>query len=306
MRNINGFKWICALSVVAITVQADIIIDNQTIPASDVQSITISPASGDVFISTTPGYTISEDNTQPPPSGTVAITTFSVSPSIITEGQSTTLSWVTENAVSCTPSDGVGGWPSRSIGLPGGSTSVTINPPGGYNFTLTCTGAGSETAVRNRTVTVNALPSPSGNCSNPPLSGNVVSWNSFWGVNFPNPGYDTILTTLPQKGYLAIEFNTADIVDNGAFLSIESTATSGSRFGAVSECPGDFNVASECSHRWGLGGGIGWATNDTAGACQLDPAKTYYFNITFTDGFDASSSKCGTTPCKTSIRHINP
>ncbi len=308
----NGLKFVFVLTAVSGAVisgktRADINFDGQVVPATDISSIAILPASGDLNIITIPGYTVTKNSVTPPPPGAVAITGFSASPATINEGQSTILSWTTTNAQSCTPSGGVGGWNAQSIGVPNGSTSITIATAASYTFTLTCTGAANDTAVRNVTVTVNtpAPPPVPGSCSASPLTGSTKTWLQFWGVDFPMPIYENRLDSIPSRGYKAYEFNTGNIVDNGQFVSVGVTSTSGIRKGAISECPGDFKVAPACDYSWGIGGGINWATNGKAGACQLQPNTTYYFSLTFTDGFDPASATC-TGNCTVKIQVVNP
>lgn len=304
MRNLNGFKWIYALAIFGTAANADLIIDSQSIPSSDISSISISPASGNIFVSTIPGYDVSKSGTEPPPPGEVAITSFSASPSTIIVGQSTTLSWATSNATSCTPSGGTGGWSTRSIALPNGNTAIIVSAVSSYEFTLTCTGDAGSPAVRNITVTANPEPDPN-SCPTPALSGIEVDWINLFLVDFPMPGYDNRFTTIPQTGYYALKFNTGNVVDDGKMSSIETTVTDGVRLGAFSKCPGDFDVAPECDFVWGISGGIRWATNGRVGACQLEPNTDYYFNITYTDGEDDLSSTCNSSPCITTLQHVN-
>jgi len=309
MRTLNGFIGVCALTMMWCTANAQvrIVIDNQVIPTEDIASIMILQNTNTISISTTVPYIVAPSDEEPPPPGAVAITSFSATPSSITEGQATTLSWSTANAESCTASGGTGVWPGSNISLPNGSRAVTINTSGSYVFTLTCFGEAGDSVVRNRTVTVNEVVTQ-GNCPDSPLSGSLTSWQSLWDVEFPAPQYGNEIITVPRYGYYAVEFNSGNVVDNGAFISIEMTNTSGRRLGAISQCEGDFDVLDECQFRWGLEGGIGWSTKPEhigLGLCMLEPGTTYYFNITFTDGEDNTDSECGGVPCQTKLRHIN-
>jgi hypothetical protein len=185
-----------------------------------------------------------------------------------------------------------------------GSLAVSTSTAGSYTFTLTCSDGASGQDVKSTNVNVNAVIA---NCDASPIAtGNVVNWQSFWAEEFPGPGYKIVYNaTVPQFGYLALKFNTADFIDDGKLTSLENTSTSGIRIGAISECPGDFDVAPECGYVWGLGGGIRWATNGKLGACDLDSGKDYYFNLTFTDGFDDSESQCNDSPCRVHLQHYN-
>jgi hypothetical protein len=78
---------------------------------------------------------------------------LSAAPMLITSGQSSTLTWSSMNATSCSASGNWNG--SEPI-----SGSLVVSPPATASYSLTCTGSGSATA--SATVTVNPL--VSGNC----------------------------------------------------------------------------------------------------------------------------------------------
>lgn len=80
--------------------------------------------------------------TQPP-----TVTSFAANPSTIGAGQSTTLSWTTDNSKIVSIDNGVGVQPSP------GSASVTLNQT--TTFTATAGGACSDSAPVQVTVTVN-------------------------------------------------------------------------------------------------------------------------------------------------------
>lgn len=239
-----------------------------------------------------------EENATP-----LTITSFNATPSEIVVGESTTLSWSTENADSCTPSGGTGGWDSTIITLPNGSASITIAITGTYTFSLVCQGPDGDQQTSSTIVTATPEPQP---CDYVTLEGNVVDWSSFWYEGFPGPVYENVTNWLiPQKGYLAIEFNTASVIDDGKISALENASSPGLRIGSISQCPGDFNAPGDCSYVWGLGGGLEWATNGKSGACDLDPNTTYYFNITFTDGVNPDSTRCNAAPCMINLQHAN-
>jgi len=305
MRKLNGFIYFCVLVLMsgAASAQIKIVIDNQEIPTEDIQSIVILPNSNLISVSTNVAYTIQAASVDSTPDA-VSITKFSASALTITEGQSMTLIWSTLNASACTASGGTGGWSATNIALPDGNKALTISAAGTYTFTLTCQDTSGGSAVRNVTVKANATATTT-SCPNPSLSGIVKSWESFWLVNYPAPGYDNRFATVPRTGYLALRFETGNLVNDGKMSTIETTVTDGVRLGSFSECPGDFDVEPECDYVWGISGGIRWATNGRSGACQLKPNTTYYFNVTFTDGVDSSTSTCKTTKCVTTLQHVN-
>ena len=94
-------------------------------------------------------------STPPPPSGTLTVT-LGASPTSITTGASSTLSWSTTNATACTASanPAVAGW-SGSVGVSGSQSSGVLTAT--TDFTLTCSGASGSTG---QTVTVTVLPPP--------------------------------------------------------------------------------------------------------------------------------------------------
>ena len=81
---------------------------------------------------------------------TVIIDNFSANPGVITEGDSTTLSWLTTGATSVSISNGVG----RGLSPDG---SISVSPTTNTVYTLTATGPGG-THIRSVTVGVNPPP----------------------------------------------------------------------------------------------------------------------------------------------------
>jgi len=285
---------------------ADVVINNQNIPGVDIQAITVSPSSGDIFITTKVGYTVQKDGVEPPPPGSVVINNFTVSPNNLTAGGVVSLNWTTTNAVSCTASGATGPWQATAIAVPSGVRNLTMNNPNTYTFSLTCLGSTlGDTTTRSVTAIVNPVIPTS--CPTAPLSGSVDEWKGFWLVDYPGPTYTNKYFGIPRFGYRALKFNTGSIVDNGSLTSIETTQTDGVRLGTITECPGDFSteVPTACRKVWGLSGSLRWATDGRSGACQLEPNTDYYFNVTFTDGTDKNKSSCSITPCLTELQHNN-
>jgi len=217
-------------------------------------------------------------------------------------GEITTLSWSTINANSCTPTGGTADWQSLGSLPPSGSEDILINDAATYNFVLTCVGLVDQQSDSTSVVVSPAVQS----CDSVTLAGNVVNWSTFWSASFPGPVYQNVTNWIvPRRGYLALEFNTANFIDDGKISALENSSTPGLRTGSISTCPGDFDVTADCRYTWGLGGGLKWATNGKPGACPLDSNTTYYFNITFTDGVDLNTSTCNSAPCRINLQHIN-
>ncbi len=78
---------------------------------------------------------------------------MSASPSTVTSGSSSTLTWTSNNATACTAS---GGW-SGSKAISGSQSSGALTAS--TNYSLTCTGAGGGSATQSATISVTA-PAP--------------------------------------------------------------------------------------------------------------------------------------------------
>ena len=136
------------------------------------------------------------------------------------------MDWATTNATSCTASNnaGVASW---SGAVPtSGSIAVTVDNAGNYTFTLSCQDDSGGTDVDNEPLVVSPVVA---NCDPSPLTaGVIVDWQTFWQTAFPGPSYRIIYNAdVPRFGYKAIEFNTANFVDDGKITLLENTSTSG-------------------------------------------------------------------------------
>ena len=88
------------------------------------------------------------------------ITLFTASPTTITVGQTTTLSWTTTNATSITIT-ATSGTTTRTVTTSSLATgTVTDSPTATTTYTAVATGAGGTSAPQTAAVTVNALPVP--------------------------------------------------------------------------------------------------------------------------------------------------
>ncbi len=237
--------------------------------------------------------------------GGVDITTFNATPAKVVSGSDAviTLAWSTENAILC---HGSGNWPnSTDLSLPSGTQQISLtNMTADISYTLTCAGEAQGDEVSRSAVV--RVESAAANCENVSLKSGVSSrWGDIFRNDWPGPASQTVDTTVAETGYLAIKFDTGAVKDHGTLATIERPGTSGGRLGAVSRCAGDFDVPASCRFFWGFSGGIVWATDGRAGACQLDANTTYYWNVTFTDGVDPGTSSCAGTFCETSVRVSN-
>lgn len=312
MKFVNKLMLFMLVLVNGMTfVSADVIVDGQVIESADISSIAIDPVSGNISVAAGGLYTVTKDG-DPPPGPQVVINSLTTSSSSITEGQSVVISWTTTDATACTPSGGSGGWSGKTIALPSGNSgSMTLATPGTYVFTLSCTNATPTSATRNVTVVVNPDDPDPTSCPTPTLAGSTVSWSSHFGLNWPDPNYAEIITGITRRGYLAIEFDTGNILEDGGIATITHTSTNGERLGAISKCPGIFtadqlpDTVSRCTKQWFIGGSITWNTlaGNQSGQCNLEANTKYYLNLTFTDGVDPTTDRCSSSStCRTILR----
>lgn len=243
----------------------------------------------------------------------VEVLSFSATPNPVVVGNSTTLAWTIKDADSCTPTDGTAAWQALSINplVANGSFEVTGLTEGVHIFTLTCTGPIGDPSVAVVHIEVDAVQV----CETPDLTGETITWPAFYLTDFPDINLgskpngdprDSRTMQIFAKGYRAIEFDTASVVDTGLFESPDNEFVDGERLGVVSKCLGRFdNVPAACKFVWDTtAGGITWSTEGASGACQLEANTTYYLNVTFTDGVDPDSTSCAPAEdCFATIKH---
>lgn len=230
--------------------------------------------------------------------GASSITSFTVTPNTAETGDDVTLtfSWASENTTDC-----FGSWPN-SDNLPSSGTdtlSVSDIQPGAQ-FTLECMNLFDQDVA---TVAV-TVTDPAFTCDVGLTSNKVRNWNTIFGAVWPAPASRESRVSVPDFGYYAARFETGDVVDTGAVSTFEASGTAGSRILSISSVAGCFDVPSECKAE-GRTTGIGWNTTGSGNGCQLKPNTTYYWNITFTDGYTPGSSSCLGTFCETYLWVLN-
>ena len=118
--------------------------------------------SGTVTISPAPGASVTfipqtiTVNLTVLPANSVPTASISASPTTITLGQSTTVTWSSNYASACTPSNAFG---TGTMGS-SGSFPETPTAPGVYTYTVTCAGSGGTSKPASVTVTVNPGQAP--------------------------------------------------------------------------------------------------------------------------------------------------
>lgn len=287
-------------------VQADVIVDGSALPTTEVLSININPANGDVTIITNNANweIMQTGGGASRPSVDLRVNNSSTG-ATVDVNTAVSMSWNVSGANSCTASGGgTSSWAGSSIGLPSGSRSVTVTDVGAEVYRLTCSNAEGST-VDSVTVTgVDAEPTPTG-CSNIP-NVTVIDWSdlSFSG-NFADwPRLAGVVATVAHGASqtVAIKFNTitAEAVSTnyGKMSNIEVAGVPGARQISISKCPGDFNdlprrcvtgeIISSSSLYWELDNARGYSHT-----CKLDKGaqgESYYLNVRFPNGCGSQST----------------
>lgn len=153
-----------------------------TAPGSYAYTLTCTGSDGQTTANTVP-ITVT-GSTTPPPAPAI---TFSASPTSVAPGGSTTLTYSTTGATSCTAS---GSW-SGNKGTSGSEAITVPTTPGNYAYTLTCTGSGGQTSARTVNVTVTGSGSGGGGSAGTITGGGT-------GSVLPNNG--TVPTTITENG----------------------------------------------------------------------------------------------------------
>ena len=129
------------------------------------------------------------------------ITSFTATPGIIAEGQTTKLSWTVTNATACTALAGTSDWRALTPNAAGGSANISIATVGTYTFTLRCTD-GPDFVSTNAVVTV---------IVNPVTLEMNAGLNDTWFYPVTN-GQGFFITVFPDIGYVGLSWFTYDTV----------------------------------------------------------------------------------------------
>lgn len=219
---------------------------------------------------------------------------ISANPATVNVGAATSVSWTASgfgNNLACTRTSNasLGGW-SGPFNLASGSASVTMPAsPQTVTITLSCTG--DNGSASNFTSVVVSQPNTGACATRPPgVFGSprqVVSQTFFsaWNRDFPgqfNTAFGLGIAGIGEGTVIAYSFvaPTSNFIE-GYLLAVYSPdgGGRGSLAAGFSECPGEINnLTPTC------GGSLGkirseWTTNGRAGACNLIPGRTYYYNL---------------------------
>lgn len=153
--------------------------------------------------------------------------TFSGSPTSITSGQSSTLSWTATNALECTSSDFVvprAVWDGVTYDQFGATSgSISVSPSASKTYSLTCSGLGSyngatyegSSNTKSVTITVSGTPTtPTTPTNNPTANG----FSSIFEID-NDADHSTVYATVPVSNVDLLSGGTASIATTYAFPS---------------------------------------------------------------------------------------
>jgi hypothetical protein len=171
-----------------------------------------------------------------------AIASLAASPSAIQSGQSTTLSWATSNASTCTASGGTGsdGWSGSEATSSSGTVVGPINTIGSYTYTLNCNGPGGASGPVSTPLSVTAPPPGS-----PTI---VITAN---GAN-PGVGQTGQTVTLAWSTANATSCTAAGGTGSDGWSGSEATSSSGTVVGPINAA-GTYTYTLSCSGPGGSG-----------------------------------------------------
>ncbi len=201
-----------------------------------------------------------------PPPPMPDIGSFEASPSTVTSGQSSTLSWSgITNATSCSIDHGVG-----SVTCSGGSTSVS--PSSTRTYTLTATGTGGSTTAR-ATITVTAPASPAiGSFSANPTSissgqSSTLSWSGITNATSCSidNGVGSVSCAGGSKSVSPAATTTYKLTATGTGGSTSATAS----VSAAAPAIGSF-AASPTGITSGQSSTLSWSGITNATTCSID------------------------------------
>jgi len=159
------------------------------------------------------------------PSPSKPTVTISASPTTITTGQSSKLTWSSTNATSCTAS---GSWSGPLV--TSGSQTVTPSATGKYTYTTTCTGTDGS-ASASATVTVNANSQPLAVSVSAPATtvhtGGTVQLTATvtGGDGNPTVSWSATAGALNPASGLSTTYTAPSTVPNPSTVTITATAT---------------------------------------------------------------------------------
>src|SRR3989338_3140959 len=261
---------------------------------------------------------------------TVRAPTVSIStnPTSVAYGGSSTISWTSTNAGSCTKS---GDWSgSTTPNVSGSQSTGALNQVKTYTYTLTCSGANGTSDAKSATVTVSAPPAPTATISaNPnPIDYNTastVTWSStnttsctINGASYPTSGSDTTgplvnnaTYTLTCQGLDGSAVNASVLVTVRAPTVSISTNPTSVAYGGSSTISWTSTNAGSCTKSGDWSGSTTPNVSGSQSTGALNQVKTYTYTLTCSGANGTSDAKSATVtvsapPAPTATISANP
>lgn len=266
----------------------------------------------------------------------VEVLSLTRSQAAVPQGTNVQMTWSSRGAWSCTGS-GLPGTTWNSGGkLPGDSQTIATGPldPDTYTVVITCENGPVTDQASVQLEILDPNPDVPQFCIDQgrvpplgmtqdttilwgsgqfaaPLPTETVSWLGTFGANFPNGNNRNM--EIVRDRYAQLVFNSGNLANGASGRLLFNTPqfsfgvlTSGQWLITMSECPGDFGPQPDPNCRDdGFNGRFSWQRNaGSSSACNLQPNKTYYLNMLYTDDPDGSplnwectgaTSRCGNT-----------
>ena len=245
--------------------------------------------------------------------------TISTNPTSVAYGGSSTISWSSSNASSCTKSGDWSGSTPPNVAGTQSTGALTPSPLGRtYTYTLTCSGANGSSNTQSATVTVSAPPAPTVTISaNPnPVDYNTastVTWSStnttsctINGVGYPTSGSDTTGPLTNNATYTltcqALDGSTKSasvtVSVNGPTVIISTNPTSVA-YGGSSTISWSSSNASSCTKSGDWSGSTppnvaGTQSTGVLVSGPLSQSKTYTYTLTCNGANGSSNSQSAT------------
>ncbi len=230
----------------------------------------------------------------------VPTASLSASPTSITTGQSSTLTWSSTNATSCT---GMGFTASGTSG------SVSVSPTATTNYSLTCSGAGGTSSAQAATVTVSAATSSKftmGEQVTPTATVNVRSTAAGTSVGTqPAGAVATVIggptvAALSGTTYTWWDLNFATGVDGWvADTNLQAAPATPAPTASLSASPTSITSGQSSTLTWSSTNatsctGTGFTASGTSGSVSVSPTTNTTYSLTCTGAGGTSSAQSAT------------
>jgi hypothetical protein len=272
-------------------------------------TLSVSPTANSTYTLTCSGANttpVAQSVTVVVASSPLATVTLSASPTSITSGNSSTITWSSTNATACTAS---GAW----SGTRATSGTTIASPTANSTYTLTCSGANTTPVANSISIAVTAPPVVSVNISASPTtitSGNstTITWSSTnattctasgaWSGTKGTSGTSTVSPTANSTYTLTCSGTNVTSGSNSVSITVNPVTVSAPTI-SFSASPSSVNTGGSSNLSWSstnattcTASGAWSGTKATSGSLTVSPTgnSTYTLTCTGTNGSTVSQS----------------